>query len=302
MEWQQILGFYQVARLGSFTRAAEATFRTQSALTQQVKALEEELGCQLLERLGRRRLRLTPAGERFFQFAQAVLEYQQGLLADLKELQGVAGGPLTLAAPFTTLYHLLPEVVAAYVRRFPAVRLTILDRSQRLVIDLVKEGEADFGLALESLVPPGLTVRRWREVHTVLLVPRGHPLIQGGPPTLEDMARYPLILPPRSPEYRTRHRVEELFRRQGLRFQVVMESSNVELSSLYVARGVGISFATIRTDAPEPVREGLGFIPLDHYFPRDFIAVITRSPEIGQRYKREFLEMLLGNFPKGELP
>ena len=53
MEWQQLLGFYQVARLGSFTRAAAATFRTQSALSQQVKALEEELDCRLLERLGK---------------------------------------------------------------------------------------------------------------------------------------------------------------------------------------------------------------------------------------------------------
>lgn len=293
MEWQQILGFYQVARLGSFTRAAEATFRTQSALTQQVKALEEELGCKLLERLGKRRLRLTPAGERFFKFAQTVLESQQGLLADLKDLEGGSGGPLTLAAPFTTLYHLLPEVVAAYVRRFPAVQLTILDRPQRVVIDLVKAGEADFGLALESLVPPDLPMRRWREVHTVLLVPRDHPLTQGGRPTLEDMARYPMILPPRSPEYRARHRVEELFRRHHLNFQVVMESSNVELSSLYVARGLGISFATILTEVLEPVREGLEFISLDHYFPRDYIVVFMRGRQDLPRYKQGFLDMLL---------
>ncbi|HAY21466.1 MAG TPA: LysR family transcriptional regulator, partial [Desulfobacterales bacterium] len=53
MEWQQLLGFYQVAKLGSFTRAGEATYRSQSALSQQVKALEEELACPLLERIGR---------------------------------------------------------------------------------------------------------------------------------------------------------------------------------------------------------------------------------------------------------
>ena len=73
MEWQQLLGFFQVAKLGSFTRAAAATFRTQSALSQQVKALEEELDCRLLERLGKRQLRLTPAGEKLLDFAQALL-------------------------------------------------------------------------------------------------------------------------------------------------------------------------------------------------------------------------------------
>jgi len=71
MEWQQLLGFYQVAKLGSFTKAAEATFRTQSALSQQVKALEDELGARLLERLGKRRLKLTVAGERLLEFVPA---------------------------------------------------------------------------------------------------------------------------------------------------------------------------------------------------------------------------------------
>ena len=66
MEWQQIVGFYQVARQDSFTRAAEATFRTQSALSQQVKALEGELGCRLIERIGKRKLRLTEAGGEVF--------------------------------------------------------------------------------------------------------------------------------------------------------------------------------------------------------------------------------------------
>ena len=66
MEWQQIIGFNYVAKLGSFTKAANATFRTQSAISQQIKNLEEELGCQLLERIGKRNLRLTSAGERFF--------------------------------------------------------------------------------------------------------------------------------------------------------------------------------------------------------------------------------------------
>ena len=56
MEWQQILGFYHVAKLKSFTRAAEATYRTQSALTQQIKSLEAELDCQLFERVGKRKI------------------------------------------------------------------------------------------------------------------------------------------------------------------------------------------------------------------------------------------------------
>lgn len=69
MEWQQIVGFYHVARLGSFTKAGEVTLRSQSALSQQIKALEDEFGCHLFERIGTRKLKLTPAGERFLEFS-----------------------------------------------------------------------------------------------------------------------------------------------------------------------------------------------------------------------------------------
>src|SRR3989304_5457995 len=100
MEWQQLVGFYQVARLGSFTKAAEATFRTQSALSQQIKALEEELACPLLERIGKRKLRLTAAGERFWRFGEAILEKYQHLQEELNEVKGLMKGDLRLAAPF----------------------------------------------------------------------------------------------------------------------------------------------------------------------------------------------------------
>ena len=70
MEWQQIVGFYYVVKLQSFTRAAEATYRTQSALSQQIKNLEEEQECKLVERIGRQKLRLTAAGELFYKFSE----------------------------------------------------------------------------------------------------------------------------------------------------------------------------------------------------------------------------------------
>ena len=89
MEWQQIIGFHHLAKLGSFTRAAAATFRTQSALSQQIKALEEELDCPLVERIGKRKLRLTPAGERFAQFTEAILRRREQL-----QEEPVGGGPL----------------------------------------------------------------------------------------------------------------------------------------------------------------------------------------------------------------
>lgn len=294
MEWQQIMGFYHTANLGSFTKAAEVTYRTQSALSQQIKALEEELACRLLERIGKRKLRLTEAGERFLRFSAAILEEYDRLQEELNEIKGLQKGHLRIAAPFTTLYHLFRDILKDYMARFPQVQLSILDRSQQQVIDLVKAGDIDFGLAVEAMVPKDLAIRRWQKVEMVLMTPPGHPLTQAKRVTLKDIAKYPLILPPKSPKYPGHRTVEESLRKLGLDYHVVMESSNVELSSLYVEMGLGISFATIVKDLPIPGKRKLAFISMSHYFKPDYIAVITRKDKVLAPYKSAFLKILFG--------
>ena len=294
MEWQQVIGFYQVAKLGSFTKAAKATFRTQPALSQQIKALEEKLDCHLFERIGKRKLRLTSAGERFLTFAESILENYDSLRADLNELKGSQKGRLKIAAPFTTLYHLFPEVLKEYTERFPQVELTILDRSQQTVIELVKSGDIDFGFTVESEVPGDLATLRWKKVETALMTPMGHPLAKGKGVTLRQIAKYPLILPPKDLRFTCRRMLEERFQRLGLHYQIVMESSNVELTSLYVEMGLGISFATVVKDLPALKQRKLEFLPMDDLFKPDYIAAVMRRDKTLASYKSAFINILLG--------
>ena len=294
MEWQQIIGFYQVAKLGSFTKAGDATFRTQSALSQQIKALEQELDCHLFERIGKRKLKLTSAGERFFEFAEAILESYDCLKEDLSELQGLQRGRLRIAAPFTTLYHLVPETLKEYIIQFPYVELTILDRSQQVVIELVRNGDIDLGFTLESEVPKDLSLLRWKRVETVLLVPVGHPLAEVERVTLRQIAKYSLILPPKDLRFTCRRILEERFQKLGLDYQIVMESSNVELTSLYVEMGLGISFATVVRDLPALEKRNLAFIPMDTLLKPDFIAVVMRRDKVLTSYKSTFINILFG--------
>ena len=294
MEWQQIIGFYQTAKLGSFTKAAEATYRTQSALSQQIKALEEELDCYLFERIGKRKLRLTSAGERFFAFAESILENYHSLREDLHELKGSQKGRLKIAAPFTTLYHLFPEVLKEYTERFPQVELTILDRSQQTVIELVKSGDIDFGFTVESEVPGDLAPLRWKKVETALMTPLGHPLAKMRRVTLRQIAQYPLILPPKNLRFTCRRMLEERLQKLGLNYQIVMESSNVELTSLYVEIGLGISFATIVRDLPALKQRQLEFLPMNQLFKPDYIALVMRKDKTLGSYKSSFINILLG--------
>ncbi len=234
MQWQQILGFVHVAKSGSFTKAAEATFRTQSALSQQIKALEEELGCELFERIGKRKLQMTDAGARFARFAETVLREHEGLIEELNDLKGVQAGTLRIAAPFTTLYHLLPQTLKNYVQQFPFVRITVLDRPQHEVIDMIRNGEIDFGLALESIIPEGFVAIRWKKVENCAHDAKRPPTCKTKNLTLEQLCAYPLILPPRSIVRSNRAALEEHFERLGLLHHVILESSNVDLTSIYV--------------------------------------------------------------------
>ena len=292
MEWQQIIGFYHVAKLGSFTKAANITFRTQSAISQQVKNLEEELGCQLFERIGKHKLRLTSAGNRFFKFSETILERHAFLIEELNEMKGYQKGRLRMAAPFTTLFHLFPLALRHYIKQFPNIELTIFDRSQQDILGLIKNGDIDFGLVLESIVPKDLAALRWKKVRTVVLTPVGHPLAKAKRVTLKQIGKYPLILPPVNLKYRSS--LEEMFQKLGIDYHIVMESSNVELSSLYVEMGFGISFATIVKDLPELKRRKLEFLPMDHLFKPDYIVVVMRKDKTLISYKDAFVNILFG--------
>jgi len=200
-----------------------------------------------------------------------------------------------LAAPFTTIYHLLPEALQKYIQQFPQVDLTLLDRSQQSVLALVKSGDIDFGLALESLVPKDLTALPWLPVETVLITCRDHPLTRMHPVTLEGIAGYPLILPPRDRSYGGRRTLADQLRNQGLHHRILLESSNVELSARYVELGLGISYAAIVRGLKHLEDRNLSFISLSRYFPPDYLAVVMRRDKFMAAYKKAFLNILLEN-------
>lgn len=293
MDWNQLMGFYYVAKLGSFTKAAEAIFKTQSALTHQIKALEADFDCLLFERIGKRKIRLTPAGVKLFSFAETTIEKYNHLLDDLNELKGLEKGQLKIAAPFTTLYHLLPLPIENYTKQFPWVELTILDRSQQNVIQLLKEGDIDFGFVLESMVPKELVSRRWKRVETVLLMSKNHPLAKEKEIRIEQLTPYPLILPHRETELQRRKKLDELFAKHGVDCRVVMESSNIELSSVYCEMGLGISFATIVKDLPGLKKRNLRFVQLSHDFEHDYLTLVMRKDLVLPSFKKAFIDLLL---------
>jgi DNA-binding transcriptional LysR family regulator len=293
MEWQQMIGFYRAAKLESFTKAANATLRTQSALSQQIKALEQELDCTLFERIGKRKLVLTTAGERFLRFTEALFEQQELLVDELNEIKGRQIGRLRIAAQFAALYYLLPKIVGRYMRLFPQVELLMLDRSLHDVIQLVRAGDIDLGIGLESAVPKDLETIRWKDAEVVLVTPVGHPLAKSKRITFQQIAQYPLILAPKSFKYFTSNSLEKIFEDRGLDYKIVMEASTIELGSKYVELGLGISIVPAGFGLDTVKKRKVRLIPIQYLFRPDYISVIKRKDRRLQPYKSAFVDLLV---------
>jgi len=124
MDFDQLEIFLEVARLSSFSRAAEKRFRTQPAISSQIRALEEEVGARLLDRSGGR-VSLTASGKLFFKYAEETLERRKTILTEIAETERVPRGEIVVGANEGTCLHILPEVFAQFKRDYPNVAVSI---------------------------------------------------------------------------------------------------------------------------------------------------------------------------------
>ena len=145
MDFDQLRTFLEIVRLKSFSKAAQTCYRTQPAISAQVRQLEQELRTELFERFGSR-ISLTTAGRIFADYAQQMLDLRHRAQDDIAELEINPRGELVIAANEATCIYVLPMVFSQFKALFPAVQLQ-LDRSYgSRVVEAVMDNSADFGL------------------------------------------------------------------------------------------------------------------------------------------------------------
>jgi DNA-binding transcriptional LysR family regulator len=181
----------EVAARGSFSAAAEALAFTQSAVSQQVAALEREAGTRLVER-GVRPVRLTDAGRALLAHAEAVLARLDEAQQELHELAGLRRGRLRLASFPTAIATLVPRAVALFTERHPDVDLTVLDDHRQGLLPRLARWELDLALIYDhqALSDAGVELERTHLLDDPfdLVLPHGHPLVRRAPVALEELA------------------------------------------------------------------------------------------------------------------
>lgn len=194
IDLQRLAGFHLVATQGGYARAARAAPYpiTQPALHQQVRKLEQQVGLQLLERVGKDRMRPTPAGAHLLAFVGPFLRDLPRVVASLRS--GEFDGSLSIHAESLLIRELLPPWLLALRRRRPGVRLH-LQELIRVDVDLLRSGAADVLVANLPETPPDIATQVVATVYACLVVPREH-APRRGRPRLADLAALPLLCYP----------------------------------------------------------------------------------------------------------
>jgi DNA-binding transcriptional LysR family regulator len=238
MDLDQLHTFLEIVRLKSFSKAAQTCYRTQPAISAQVRQLEQELNTTLFERLGTR-ISLTVAGKIFAEYAEQILQLRRRAQDVINELDRVPRGEVIIAANEATCIYVLPWVFSEFKKQFPNVQLHV-DRSYgSRVVAAVLDNLADFGVTQLPVIEKKLQVVKIHTDEIKLVVPGDHPLASRASVSSNDMIGQPLLLPKSGT---TRARLNVWLEPVEDEIQVSMELDSTEMIKKFVVAGLGMSF------------------------------------------------------------
>ena len=260
MNLQQIRYLCAVVDHGlNVSGAAEALLTSQPGISKQIRQLEDELGLQVFVRQGKRLTALTPAGEIVIATARRALRELTNLKRIADEFRAEDSGTLAIATTHTQARYVLPKVLSAFVGRYPKVRLVIHQGNPRQVADQTAAGEVDVGIATEALADrPELVTLPCYQWNRVVLVPKGHPLAQVRPLTLEALARFPIVTYDFS--FTGRSAINAAFAAKDITPNVVLSALDADVIKTDVELGTGVGI--VAQMAYDPLKD-TGFERLD---------------------------------------
>lgn len=238
MDLDQLHTFLEIVRLKSFSKAAQTCFRTQPAISAQIRQLEQELNTTLFERLGTR-ISLTTAGKIFAEYAEQILDLRRRAQDSINELERTPRGELVIAANEATCIYVLPEVFSKYQHLYPNVQLHV-DRSYgSKVVQAVQENQADFGITQLPVEEKKLQVVKIHSDEIRVIMAPDHPLASRRVIQPGDLRETPLLLPKSGT---TRSRLNSWIEPVENDIHVSMELDSTEMIKRFVMAGLGVSF------------------------------------------------------------
>ena len=248
----------------NISAAADALYTSQSGVSKQIQALEDELGVQIFVRSGKSLSHLTPAGERIIEATTRLLEEARNIRAIAADFAGQERGQLTIATTQTQAKYALPGVIQRFRARYPNVTLHMHQGTPMQIAELAARGEADFAIATEAMEHfEDLVMMPCYRWNRSVVVPADHPLAEAEPLTLEALAAHPLVTYVFG--FTGRSQLDEAFQGAGLAPEVAFTATDAEVIKTYVQLGVGVGIIASMAFDPD-ADEGLVARDASHLF------------------------------------
>jgi LysR family cys regulon transcriptional activator len=290
MKLQQLRYLCEVERHGlNLSTAAEQLHTSQPGISKQIKLLEDELGVEIFVRNGKRFTAVTPPGKTIMAIAQRILQETENLQQAARDFSNQDSGSLTIATTHTQARYALPDVIQRFTRRYPKVKLSLIQGNPVQICEFAISGQADFCIATEAIETfDELVMLPCYAWNRCVVAPPDHPILKQKTLTLAAIAKYPIITYDFA--FTGRSHINKAFATRGLKPNVVLTALDSDVIKTYVALGLGIGI--LAKMAFDPVHdENLRALDASHLFESSTTPIgITRNTYL-RGYIYDFIEM-----------
>jgi LysR family cys regulon transcriptional activator len=284
-----------VRRNLNLTEAARALHTSQPGISKAILELEQELGIDIFQRHGKRLRAVTPPGQQVLKSVDLILREIANLKRIGQDYADQAPGTFTIATTHTQARYVLPVPVAALRRQFPALQVVLHQGTPEQVGQLVISGEADVGLATESLasMDPLVTLPCYEWQHMIVL-PRDHVLAGVERPSLEQLAAEPLVT--YHPSFTGRARIDAAFAQRHLKPTLAIEAIDSDVIKTYVRLGLGVGIVAEMAVRDEAAHSDLIARPAGYLFGTNVARVAFRRGAYLRQSDYTFARLLSDRF------
>lgn len=290
MNLQQLRYLNEIVRRGlKISDAADALYTSQPGISKQIKQLEHELGIDIFIRNGKRIVALSQPGQAILDIAQRMLHDADNLKQVAQEFHSQDSGHLTIATTHTQARYALPPIIKQFITRYPKVKLGLHQGSPTQIAEQVTTGEADIGIATESLsLYDGLVTLPCYEWNHCVIAPPDHPILNEKQLTLTKLAQYPIITYDFA--FSGRGKINAAFAAAKLQPNIALTAIDADVIKTYVELGMGIGILAKMAFIPERDKH-LRMIETGHLFKPSTTRIAIRKNEYLRGYTYDFIEL-----------
>lgn len=285
---RQLQIFEAIARLGSYTKAAEELFLTQPTVSMQIKKMSDTVGLPLFEQVDRKH-RPTEVGNELYRATRAMFDILSDVEASIAGFKGLKRGKLRLGV-ITTAKYFAPEILGEFCKEYPEIDVSLKVTNRDRVHERIKQGEDDLYILGRTQNEPGLVSIPFAPNPMVVVAGKDHPLTMERNISVERLAQEPLIL--REPGSGVRDITMRLFKERDLHPKVRMELGSNEAIKHAVVGGLGISMLSLHTFSLEGATGPVDILDVEGFpIQRQWHLVYSKERELSL-IAQAFLEFI----------